>query len=400
MRILSIETSCDETAISILKTSGTSLKSANFEILANKLYSQIEIHKEFGGVYPMVAKREHGRNLVPLLMKALKEANYKIINNKSNIELPKKTKLALNKILEREPELLEMFLKELLTILSIRGREKIDAIAVTYGPGLEPALWVGVNFAKALSLIWGSPIIPVNHMLGHFYSVLMPVNKKKEFKIKEFKHPALALLVSGGHTELILSNKIMQFKKIGATRDDACGEAFDKVARMLGLPYPGGPEVSKLATSYRSNSNSESSNKIKFPRPMLNSPDYDFSFSGLKTSVLYTIRDLGKLTEDLKKEVAYEFENAVVEVLVKKTLHAVQKYKIKTLIVAGGVASNTHLKKVLLEDAKMLGLDIRFPTRDLATDNSIMIALAGYFTMLKKKPSQNKKLRPNGNLEL
>ncbi len=352
MRILSIETSCDETAVSIAEASG-GIKKPAFLILANNIASQIKVHRKFGGVVPMLAKREHLKNLPVLFKKTLKEA----------------------KINEKE----------------------IDLIAVTYGPGLEPALWVGVNFAKALSQTWNIPVIPVNHMLGHFFSVMLRSD------LEEIKFPALALLVSGGHTELILSKKFMSFKKIGATRDDAAGEAFDKVARLLGLPYPGGPEISKLAEQSRNLSlrAGKRSAEIKLPRPMIYTKDFDFSFSGLKTAVLYLTQKIGKLTPKIKREIAREFEDAAVEVLVSKTLRAAQKYKIKTLIVAGGVAANQHLRQTFetkldeFENMKLL-----FPARELTTDNSIMIALAGYFEYLKKGKRKSLRLKPRGNLSL
>ncbi len=429
MKILSIETSCDESALSIIEAKG-GLEKPSFNILANNVASQINIHRQYGGVFPMMAKREHCKNLIPLLKKTLTES--KLINYKSQILSPKEIK-NLNKILERESDLLEQILKFIPTI----KKPKIDAIAVTHGPGLEPALWVGVNLAKVLSFIWDIPVIPVNHMNGHILSVFAQENK---FSIKNIEFPVLSLLVSGGHTELVLTNDLLKFKKIGETLDDAAGEAFDKVARLLGLPYPGGPEISRLAEQSRRLLHSQGSSQargdlllqtsaqrdgaskakiqqnfmrglqeqipsdeIKLPRPMLHTKNFDFSFSGLKTAVLYLTQKIGDLTPEIKKEIAREFEDAVVDVLTLKTQRALEKYKVKTLIVAGGVAANKHLKKTF---ENKIGKDITllFPTRDLATDNSIMIAIAGYFKLLKNpklmKATANIKLKAQGNLEI
>src|SRR3989344_3139284 len=279
MKILSIETSCDDTAITIMEAKG-GIQDASFKILANISNSQIKIHTEYGGVYPMVAKREHIKNLPILLKQALKKA-----------KLGKKKK-------------------------------PVDVVAVTYGPGLEPALWTGIVFAKELAKKWGVPLIPVNHMEGH---ILSPFGKSKgKFTIPKIDFPILSLLVSGGHTELIFSKNWMQYKIIGETLDDAAGEAFDKVARMMNLPYPGGPEISKLAEEVRVKEKQSLQNdslgvlsqsprkfstenflcpspsllprvpetthlreSIKLPRPMIYSKNFDFSFSGLKTAVFY-----------------------------------------------------------------------------------------------------------------
>jgi len=289
-------------------------------------------------------------------------------------------------ILERESSLIDNFLS---LIPSIKV-PKIDLIAVTNGPGLEPALWVGINFAKALSFAWNIPVIPVNHMEGHILSVLIPEFKKGEnIKLSKINFPAMALLISGGHTELVLIKDWLKYKKIGETRDDATGEAFDKVARMLGLPYPGGPEISKLASIARTE-NKASLLEIKFPRPMMYSNDFDFSFSGLKTAVLYFIKKIGKLDLNKKIEISKEFEDAVTDVLVFKTINACKKYKIKTLIVGGGVSSNKHIKETLKKQVlgKLEGTSVFFPEKELATDNSLMIAIAGYFQLLKKNKNK------------
>ena len=293
MKILSIETSCDETAISIVDTDGK-----EFKVLGNSLLSQIDLHKEYGGVFPTLAKREHSRNLIPVLKQVLEKAGFE--NSKLQTTNDK-----IKEILNREPELLEQFLKFIPTIQT----PDIDAIAVTQGPGLEPALWVGINFAKALSVAWKKPIIPVNHMEGHIFSALLKEDgKDSKFYIQNLKFPILALLISGGHTQLVLSKKFLEYEIIGETLDDAVGEAFDKTARMLGLPYPGGPEISKLAEKV-----GHVTSDFKFPRPMLRSNTCDFSFSGLKTSVLYTLKKIPELTTEIKQKVAKEFEDVSEE---------------------------------------------------------------------------------------
>jgi N6-L-threonylcarbamoyladenine synthase len=397
MQILSIETSCDETAISILKAKSNG-STSQFKILSNITVSQIELHRKYGGVFPALAKREHSCNLIPILEKALKEADLLKLNKKSGVtknSLSDKEK-EISKILEREPVLLKDFLK-LIPDITI---PKIDVIAVTYGPGLEPALWVGLNFAKALSLVWDKPLVPVNHMEGHIVAALFQKESTKEIgKIEKIKFPALSLLLSGGHTELVLMKDWMRYKTIGQTRDDAVGEAFDKVARMIGLPYPGGPEISRLADKERAIKKPQA-NPFLFPRPMINNPDFDFSFSGLKTSVLYTIKKLPKLTPKIKQQIALAFEEAVVDVLTKKTKKAIKEYEIKTLILGGGVTANKEIRKTFQKLSKELGIDFFIPEIDYSTDNALMIGIAGYFRYLNKKYPKTRSLRVNGNLKL
>ncbi|MEK7085192.1 MAG: tRNA (adenosine(37)-N6)-threonylcarbamoyltransferase complex transferase subunit TsaD, partial [Patescibacteria group bacterium] len=296
-RILAIETSCDETAIAVLEAREDK-NGAHFNILADKISSQVAVHAPFGGVVPNLAKREHQKNLVPLLIMALKEADlYKKDSPKNSLQA---TSYKLQALLSREPELLKHFEKELPKI----KKPAIDAIAVTYGPGLEPALWVGINFARALSKLWNLPLIPVNHLEGHIYSAFM---RPPTFYVPPTKQifPLLTLIVSGGHTELVLTKNHLSHKILGETHDDAAGEAFDKVAKMLGLPYPGGPEISKRAREGNSAA-------INFPRPMLHSKDLHFSFSGLKTSVLYHLQETGKPSEKSKNDIAASFQQAAV----------------------------------------------------------------------------------------
>lgn len=390
MKILAIETSCDDTGIAILDARKRGKNSHCLHMMANAIQSQ-PIHSNYGGVFPMMAKREHGKNIVPVFEKALKDAE---IFKAGKLTLTEKQKKEIQKILSRENDLGEVFLNHIEKI----KKPKIDAIAVTVGPGLEPALWVGISFARALALAWDLPLLPVNHMEGHILSILMT----DEGKIPEIQFPALSLLVSGGHTELVLMKDFGKYKVIGQTRDDAAGEAFDKVARMLDLPYPGGPEISKLADTYRKNSK-VSLPEIKLPRPMIHSGDFDFSFSGLKTAVLYLIRDLGKINDEQKKSIACEVEDSIVEVLTYKTIKAIEKYKIQTLIVGGGVSANNHLQKVLKEKVKKTNPNttVYFPTKKLSTDNGLMIAIAGYFNYLKKPIKKSRSLsslKANGNL--
>jgi N6-L-threonylcarbamoyladenine synthase len=333
-----------------------------------------------------MAKREHSRAIFPLFVVALKEAGL----YKENAERAIRTE-KLATILAREPEVLEYFLKEIPKI----QKPNIDRIAVTVGPGLTPALWVGISFAKALSYVWNIPLEPVNHMEGHILSVVVP-DGGGIFSAKEIvqKLPAISLLVSGGHTEIVGVRGIGKYELLGQTRDDAVGEAFDKVARMLELPYPGGPHISRMADMARAE-NIETIASL--PRPMLRTPDFDFSFSGLKTAILYLVRDLGVLTENQKKAIAREFEDAAVDVLVHKTILAAQKYHARSILVGGGVAANKELRTRLTEKAQELGISIVFPTKTLSTDNAAMIALAGYFE--KPAPLDSDKFIAQGNMD-
>ncbi len=362
MRILAIETSCDETAVALLDISGA-LEKPDIKVLGNTLLSQIELHEKYGGVYPNLAKREHEKNLPILLEQTLKQAN-------EALEAP-----------------------------------KLDFIAVTAGPGLEPALWVGITTAEKLGKKWGKPVVPVNHMEGHIYSVLY----QDEFSISnsqfsKLELPALALLVSGGHTELVHVKDFGDYEIIGRTRDDAVGEAFDKTARMLGLPYPGGPQISRLAALSR---RKKEEIEIKLPRPMIHSKDLDFSFSGLKTAVLYKLKEFsaeGGYASGVKEDMARAFEDAAVEVLVDKTRRSLEKLNnVKTLIVAGGVAANLHLSREIKKLANEFpDISLRVPTKLLTTDNAIMIGIAA-FIKIEREPEVLKNqvvIRARGNLSI
>jgi N6-L-threonylcarbamoyladenine synthase len=385
MKILAIETSCDETAISIVECDGTWPK-AHFSVLSNIVLSQAKLHAEYGGVFPSLAKREHARSLVPVLKKALDQAWGTDPPRALSSAVGGLSPLCLQKIqeiLEREPELLKQSLEFILTI----KRPQIDAIAVTYGPGLPPALWVGVNFAKALAYAWDLPIIPVNHMEGHLFSALLKKDEKIQdtrYKIQNIKLPVLALLISGGHTELVLMRDWFQYEIVGETKDDAVGEAFDKVARMLGLPYPGGPAISEQAqkwniqdTRYKKRAGKES---IVLPRPMIDSGDFNFSFSGLKTAVLYRVKKILELNPELIQEFSYEFQEATSDVLTSKTLAASMHYGAKTILVGGGVAANSRIREVLAEETSHRIQDAKlfYSPNELSGDNALMIAVAGY----------------------
>ncbi|MCR4275005.1 MAG: tRNA (adenosine(37)-N6)-threonylcarbamoyltransferase complex transferase subunit TsaD [Candidatus Campbellbacteria bacterium] len=374
-------------------------------VLGTGLYSQASKHAEFGGVFPNLAKREHQLNLTSMLKIALKESG---LSTKHQAPDSKQIQnfQTMQEILERE----ETLFKNLQEYLSKNPNNPgFDAIAVTQGPGLEPALWVGINFAKALSFFWNIPLVPVNHMEGHILSVLSDRKENSNDQITNNKiaFPAIALLVSGGHTELDLVHDWGTYELIGQTRDDAVGEAFDKVARLLGLPYPGGPEISRLAAEAR-NPKSEIRNTIHLPRPMIDSNDFDFSFAGLKTAVLYAVKKLGSLSDEQKKEIACEFENAAVEVLVSKTKKALEHYNAPTLIIGGGVVANTHLRE---EMKKMLAQEfpdvtLLLPTHELSTDNAVMIGIAGYIAYTKNPNEygvfspEHGDLRAHGTLRL
>src|SRR3989338_4274761 len=332
MRILAIETSCDETALALVDGKG-GLRRPRFKVLKNIVSSQIKIHRPFGGVVPNLAKREHLKNL-PVLLKRILNSSAKggsASGGKSYI---------LN---------------------------SVDLVAVTVGPGLEPALWTGVNFAKNLAKENEKRIIGGNHLEGHLYSFLLSHKKPIKF-------PAIGLIVSGGHTILLNMESLTRWKKIGETRDDAVGEAFDKVARILGLPYPGGPEVEKLAKSGKTT--------IEFPRPMLTHKNYDFSFSGLKTSVLYFLRDNPKAR---KADIAASFQEAAIDVLIRKTVRAARGFGAETVILGGGVAANKKLRNDLKRETRKIGLEFLVPRGKFNTDNAAMIAVASYINCLKGK---------------
>ncbi len=367
MRILAIETSCDETAICLLEATQTPT-GVDFCVIKNITHTQLE-HVAYGGVFPALAKREHQKNL-PLILETI-----------------------------------------------MQDQQPPDYICVTNGPGLEPALWCGIVFAKELGVRWNIPVVPVNHMEGHILSVLVPFPTPNQslpphlhqpaqtfsYERHMVSFPAIALLISGGHTELVLVNEIGNYEIIGKTKDDAVGEAFDKVARMMQLPYPGGPEIARLATAYGKIPDTDRIVQPLFPRPMMHSKDFDFSFSGLKTAVLYYIQSLGDtMTDDHKQAIAAAFQEAATEVLVYKTKKAIDYFGAQTLIVGGGVAANTAIISGLTEMLTKDFPDASFyaPARELTGDNALMIALAGYFKIQKNPDTEYPDIVAVGNLEL
>jgi N6-L-threonylcarbamoyladenine synthase len=363
MIILGIETSCDDTGIAIIEAKkkpvpAKSLRDSgvNFDILSNVVSSQIKTHAPFGGVVPNLAAREHLKNIEPCLKTALQEAGKKM--------------------------------------------KGIDLIAITYGPGLIPSLLIGVNFAKALAYKYKKPLIGINHIEAHIIAAFSGINSK--FKIQNSKlFPTIALVVSGGHTQLVLVKKINDYKIIGETRDDAAGECFDKVAKLLELGYPGGPRVSAEAEKFNPPAGGPN---LKLPRPMIGHKNYDFSFSGLKTAVLYLVQGNKEKSreESFIQELCYEAQQAIIDVLIDKTLRAAKEHRAKTIILAGGVAANSELRKQFEFKIQNSKLKINFlvPPKNLCTDNGAMIAVTAYFNQKKIKPNIWKTLKADANLRI
>jgi len=334
MKVLGIETSCDETALALIEASGD-FSSLKVKILSDLVASQVKIHQKYGGIVPSLAKREHSKNLPILYQK--------------------------------------IFSQPLTSHLSPQ------IIAVTIGPGLSPCLWEGINFAKKISKKLNLPIVGVNHLEGHLFSVFL----KKPLP----QFPLVSLIISGGHTLLVLSKKPLSYKILGETKDDAVGEAFDKVGRMLGFAYPAGKEIEKIAKKGKA--------IIDFPSPMINQKNYDFSYAGLKTAVLYYLKKHFKskepenvflkesfiVPEKKKAQICASFQKAAFKVLIEKTLRAAKEFKVKSIVVCGGVAANEFLRKEFKKRAKenLVKAKIFFPEKKFATDNAVMIALAGYF---------------------
>ncbi len=416
MFILGIDTSCDDTSIALLEKRRDQSK-----VLSSVVSSQEKLHAQYGGVWPALAQREHEKNLVFVLEKTLEGAKLLLRSKVKKQEAEGKTKQikisdkklqTITKILEREP----LLLKNLLGFISKYQKPKIEAIAVTIGPGLEPCLWQGLNFAKALAFVWNIPLIPVNHLEGHLLSVLL---KKEDTpftltsgsfgSLKAF--PAMGLIVSGGHTQLVLIKKIGDYKVIGQTLDDAAGECFDKTARILGLGYPGGPRIAALATMATplptTNLPAGRQDYIlptKLPRPMLNSKDFNFSFSGLKTAVLYAWQKIpqNKKNTSTKTALAHEIQQAIIDVLLHKTTRATKTFKAKSILLCGGVSANKELRKQFSEKLKRekLSLGLLTAEKGFFTDNGAMIALAGLYNLKKRQKFPFKNIRANGNLNI
>jgi N6-L-threonylcarbamoyladenine synthase len=315
--LLGIETSCDETSAAVVRNGN--------EILSNIISSQIDVHKRFGGVVPEIASRRHVEAIVPIIDEALTTARVSLA--------------------------------------------ELSAVAVTHGPGLVGALLVGVCAAKSICYARSIPLVGVHHIAGHIYA--------NRF-IKEFKFPLLSLVVSGGHTELVLMKEHGQYEIIGKTRDDAVGEAYDKVARSLGLPYPGGPHIDRLALVGQE--------RIPLPRSWLEQGSYEFSFSGLKSAVLNVLHNAKQRGEVIDPaDLAASFQASVIEVLVAKTFRAVRQFPVKQLLLAGGVAANQGLREQLVARSQAEGIELVIPPLSLCTDNAAMIAGAGHIQYLQGK---------------
>jgi N6-L-threonylcarbamoyladenine synthase len=348
MTILGIETSCDETSASLIKTDESEEK---VELISNVIASSLDLHAKTGGVIPEVAAREQVKCIIPVITEAIE-----------SLKNPK---------------------------------DEIDAIAVTYGPGLIGSLLVGVETARTIAYAWNKPIIPVNHLFGHIYANWINENQKSKIKNQKYaapEFPCIALIVSGGHTDLVLMKGHRNIEWLGGTRDDAAGEAFDKTGRLLGLPYPAGPTIEKLASEV-------DKDFYHFPRPLIGSGDFDFSFSGLKTAILREVERQRnpeprhivsqheglnkheKLNETDIKYLCFSLQQAIFDVLIKKTFAAAEKYNAKSIVLGGGVAANQTLRKAFelkIENLK-LKIPLFIPEKRLCTDNAAMIAAAGYF---------------------
>jgi N6-L-threonylcarbamoyladenine synthase len=336
MLILGLETSCDETGIALYHTERG--------LLSHALFSQVDIHVEYGGVVPELASRDHVRKALPLVDRVLQEANC--------------------------------------------APADINGVAYTAGPGLAGALMVGATLARALAWGWGVPALGVHHMEGHLLAPMLEADPP------EF--PFVALLVSGGHTQLVRVDAIGRYRLLGESLDDAAGEAFDKVAKMLGLPYPGGPHIARLAQS-------GDAARFDFPRPMVNRPGLDFSFSGLKTYTMNTIADCrreAELSEQDRCDIARAFEEAVVATLVIKCRRALRQEELKTLVIAGGVSANTHLREALKEALAKEGARVFYPAPMFCTDNGAMIAYAGAQRLQAgQKDDADTRVRPRWPME-
>lgn len=342
--ILGIESSCDETAASILKVEG-----GDFEILSSVISSQVKVHAKFGGIVPEVAARLHIEKVLPIIESAIKEAD--------------------------------------LTM------KQVDYLAVCSGPGLISSLMVGVETVKVLAHTFNKPLIKVNHIEGHLLSIS-----------DKLKFPAIGLVVSGGHTQIILAKDYLKYELLGETRDDAAGEAFDKVAKILDLGYPGGPAISKIAEI---GNVSDLKLEIDLPRPMLDSKNYDMSFSGLKTAVLYKWQELKETLgkKDLEKSkvlIAREFQQAAIDVLITKTLKAAKEYKAKTVVLGGGVSANKLLRTEFEQTIKktLPSVELLVPELAMTGDNAAMIAQAAYYHIKKKDFSDPLDLKSDPNWQL
>jgi N6-L-threonylcarbamoyladenine synthase len=334
MIILGIESSCDETAAAVIRTDDKK----HIELLSNVIATSLTLHAKTGGIIPEVAAREQVKFIIPVIEEAMK-----VLQN---------------------------------------PKQEIDAIAVTYGPGLIGSLLVGVETARTFAYVWQKPLIPVNHLFGHIYANFIGENK--------IEFPALALIVSGGHTDLVLMSSHRDIKWLGGTRDDAAGEAFDKTGRLLNLPYPAGPQIEQLAKAVQKDI-------YHFPRPLVGSADFDFSFSGLKTAVLRETQKDEKMNDERIANICYSLQEAVFDILIKKTFRAANKFGVKSILLGGGVTANQTLRKKFESAISTHESSIKLfvPDKKLCTDNAAMIAAAAVFNNEKtdwKKISANPEL--------
>lgn len=336
MKVLAIESTCDETAAAVVESCGAGVK-----VLQNVVASSVLMHQKYGGIVPEVAAREQIKSIVPVITEAVGE-----------------------------------------------NKDSLQGVAVSYGPGLMGSLLVGVESAKALTWAWNKPLYAVNHMAAHIFANWIVEDDKAI--VPEF--PAIGLVVSGGHTDLILMKDIKNWEWIGGTRDDAVGEAFDKAARMLGLPYPGGPEISKAVDRVTDEMKEEFGKKYKLPRPLLNEDSLDMSFSGLKAAISKIVSSLGKIDEETRDMLAWEFSEAVIEVLIKKTVLAVEKYKTKSVLMAGGVAANKQLRERLRVEVKKHSTLFFCPELKYCGDNAAMVGAVAVLSPNEVKPVD---LRPD-----
>jgi len=348
MKILAIESTCDETAAAVVESCG-----AGVRVISNVVASSVLMHQKYGGIVPEVAAREQIKSIIPVITEAVGE-----------------------------------------------DKENIQAIAVSYGPGLMGSLLVGVESAKALAWAWKKPLLQVNHMAAHIFANWIIKENLNRFPIRSGmtsdevpEFPAVGLVVSGGHTDLVLMKSTKDWKWIGGTRDDAVGEAFDKAARLLGLPYPGGPEIQKAVERAIENNFQFSifnDHKYKLPRPLLNEDNLDMSFSGLKAAIAKIVTELGKIDEETRDLLALEFSEAVTEILVKKTMKAVEMYKPKSVLLAGGVAANKQLREGLRLAVENIGIKFFCPELKYCGDNAAMVGATAIISPREVKPVELK----------
>jgi len=412
MKILAIETSCDETAAAMIEANHHKSE-LKIEILANIVSSQIEIHQKFGGVFPEYASRAHAERILPVVISALLQAEGISLSSepstlKSNSHRPKSMVPALAGFLAERVGCVESLDETTAGTFdgywrALNSLESVDLIAVTTGPGLIGSLLVGVNFAKTLAYLSNKPIIGINHLLGHIYSNFIqsePIATQSKSRVSDIpQFPAIILIVSGGHTGLALMKNHHEIQTLGETLDDAAGEAFDKVAKLLQLGYPGGPAISAAAEKFKM-----TMQNIKFPRSMLSRKDYNFSFSGLKTAVLYKIKELesqGITINHYKSLIAREFQQTVIDILIGKTIKAAYEFRPKSILLCGGVSANKELRQQLKEAVEKLPSKplYHLPPMALTTDNAAMIGIAAAYQSSNKYTTWDK-IHAEANLKL